>query len=116
MCVHVNPDCLGAVHQLPINHPEFRPMGLLFLLFFPEFRVMEMMGIFVNGDLRASLGIPGDEFVINEDMLVMGPVGTASLLWFCMEYPKFKRNFAGIDSHENVREITGGFVCHNALS
>ena len=88
-------------------------MGLVPFLLLPEFGMVEMMGILVNGDLQAPSGVQDFELVVDEDMSIMAPVGAAPALRLGVEDVKFKRDLAGIDSQEQVRKVAGGFVCHN---
>lgn len=64
-------------------------------------------------DLHAPPGVQGDKLVIDENMPIMAPIGPAPTLRLGVEDAKFKRYLAGVDSQEHVREVAGGFVCHN---
>ena len=114
MKFHVNPNRFRTVHQLAVDHPVFRPMWLVPFLLLPEFSIVEMVGILMNGYLHAPSGIQDDKLVVDEDMPIMAPIGAAPALRLGMEDAKFKRYLARVDSQKHVRKVAGGFVCHNA--
>ena len=90
-------------------------MGLFSFLLLPEFGMVEMVGILVDGDLHAPPGVQDNKLVVDKDMPIMAPVGTASALRFGMQDAKFERYLAGIDSQELFREVVGGFVGHTVF-
>ena len=73
-------------------------MRLFLFLLLPEFSIMEMVGILVDGDLHAPSGVQDVELVVDEDMSIMAPIGTAPALRFGVEDVKFKRYLAWVDS------------------
>ena len=73
-------------------------MWLIPFLLLPEFGMVEMMGILVDGDLHAPSGVQDVELVVDEDMSIMAPIGTAPALRLGVEDAKFKRYLAWVDS------------------
>ena len=88
-------------------------MWLVPFLLLPEFSIVEMVGILMDGYLHAPSSVPGVKLVVDEDVPIMAPIGAAPALRFGMEDVKFKRYLAGVNSQEHVRKVAGGFVCHD---
>lgn len=89
-------------------------MWLVPFLLLPEFSIVEMVGILMDGYLHAPSSVQDVKLVVDEDMPIMAPIGAAPALRFGMEDVKFKRYLAWVDSQEHVRKVDCGFVCHDA--
>ena len=87
-------------------------MWLVPFLLLPEFSIVEMVGILMDGYLHAPSSVPGVKLIVDEDMPIMAPIGAAPALRLGVEDAKFKRHFTRVDSQEHVRKEVGGFVCH----
>jgi hypothetical protein len=88
---------------------------LIPFLLLPEFSIVEMVGILVDGNLHAPPGVQDFKLVVDEDMPIVAPIRAAPALRLGVEDAKFKRNLAVIDSQELFRKVAGGFVCHTVF-
>lgn len=87
-------------------------MWLVPFLLLPEFSIVEMVGILMDGYLHAPSSVQDVKLVVDEDMPIMAPIGAAPALRLGVEDAKFKRHFTRVDSQEHIRKEAGGFVCH----
>ena len=90
-------------------------MRLFLFLLLPEFGMVEMVGILVDGNLHAPTRVQDNKLVVDEDMPIMAPIGAAPALRLGVEDAKFKRYLAWVDSQELFREEASGLVCHTVF-